>query len=180
MSLLKKIFGSTEQLNSSEVSDEKDEALKLILDAEEYDQYKQVVKNKENALKKGMGFDFPGEDASFSFMARQKAEDGNFVEALKYCNAAICLNSSWEYYDLRAQIKKDTDDLEGAIEDYTTCIDMQPNEGDLYKNRAIVKIALTDYSGAYEDMIKAGARLAEGVTPELLSELKELSGNSSC
>ncbi|QKX05844.1 hypothetical protein HN014_13310 [Aquimarina sp. TRL1] len=152
-----------------------DSQLKIILLEDEYSQYLQVKKNKEKFAEKGLGMNFPPEDSNFDFMSRQESEEGNFTKALRYSNASILLNPKLEYYELRAQIKRDLDDIEGAIEDYNICINMTPNEGNLYKHRGILKVALEDYSGAYEDMIKAGTLLADGVTPELISELRELS-----
>ncbi|WP_422092055.1 hypothetical protein [Tenacibaculum ovolyticum] len=175
MGIFGKLFNKKESIINQPESDIDDSQLKTILLEDEYSQYLQVKKNKEKFAEKNLGMNFPPEDSNFDFMSRQEAEEGNLARALRCSNASILLNPKWEYYELRAQIKRDLDDIEGAMEDYNVCIDMAPNEGDLYKQRGILKTALEDYSGAYEDMIKAGARLADGVTPEVISELRELS-----
>ncbi|WP_028890387.1 tetratricopeptide repeat protein [Tenacibaculum ovolyticum] len=152
----------------------KDNELELILGKEAYAQYEQVLKNKK---KNKTSEEALSEDAVFHFMADQNAMEEEFSEALKYCNAAIHLNPKNEYYQTRGDIKRVTDDLEGAIVDYSTCIEKEPKSGVLYKLRGTVKIGLQDYSGAYDDMVIAKSLSTEGVTDNLIKELKEITGN---
>ena len=48
-------------------------------------------------------------------------------------------------------------DYNGAISDYTKLIELDPNEAEAYKNRAISKYYTNDLKGACEDARKSGS-----------------------
>jgi tetratricopeptide (TPR) repeat protein len=85
-----------------------------------------------------------------------KAEKENYKGALADLNMAIELDKSLiEAYFARAfYVKEITGDYQGAIEDYTTAIDLKSDDNDfnLYSNRGHAKFMLKDYKGAITDI----------------------------
>lgn len=59
-----------------------------------------------------------------------------------------------EYYNI-ANNKSDSKDYQGAIENYTKAIDLNPNYSIAYVNRGDSKIKIQDYKGAIADFSKA-------------------------
>jgi tetratricopeptide (TPR) repeat protein len=58
-------------------------------------------------------------------------------------------------YFNRALAKTELKDYQGAIKDYTTAIEKDPNPGMAYYNRGLLKNKLKDNAGACTDLIKA-------------------------
>ena len=59
-----------------------------------------------------------------------------------------------EYYNI-ANNKSDSKDYQGAIENYTKAIELNPNYSIAYVNRGDSKIKIQDYKGAIADFSKA-------------------------
>jgi tetratricopeptide (TPR) repeat protein len=71
-----------------------------------------------------------------------------FVTSVSYCQTA-------EEYFNKAYGKNEIKDYQGAIEDYTKAIEINPNYSEAYNNRGTVKTNFKDYKGAIEDYTKA-------------------------
>jgi len=69
----------------------------------------------------------------------------------------IALNPqmSFAYYN-RGNIKNRMRDFEGAIQDYTTAMTLQPNFAEAFYNRALTLIYLKNTKDACLDLSKAG------------------------
>jgi tetratricopeptide (TPR) repeat protein len=59
-----------------------------------------------------------------------------------------------EYYNI-ANNKSDSKDYQGAIENYTKAIELNPNYSEAYVNRGDTKTKIQDYQGAIADFSKA-------------------------
>ena len=67
------------------------------------------------------------------------------------------------------------DDFPRAIADFTNAIEMDPDFGEAYYNRAVVYFMAKDYNSAWTDAHKA-EQSGYGVNPEFASKLKKVSG----
>lgn len=65
----------------------------------------------------------------------------------QYNNALTASNSLREF----AMAKMKEGDVKGAIEDYDKALEIFPDGGHLYQNRALAKMAIKDYEGAIAD-----------------------------
>ena len=84
----------------------------------------------------------------------------------------------------KAESYKDSGDAEiikgnvnQAIADYTKAIEINPNDGEAYNNRAVMYLGVKEYAKAKEDVHKAQA-LGYGVSPQLLENLGRESAKS--
>jgi len=77
-----------------------------------------------------------------------------FLNSLISISQTTYLEKSNEYFE-SAELKHDSKDYSGAIEDYTKAILLNPNDAQHYNFRGISKHELQDYKGAIEDYTKA-------------------------
>jgi tetratricopeptide (TPR) repeat protein len=96
-------------------------------------------------------------------LCKQQTPDVN--AALVCLNAALSLNPkhSASAYKWRSWAKQRIGDVQGAIEDISTAITMQPQEAKHYAIRADVKQHMGDIAGAMDD-IGLALQLAETTT----------------
>jgi hypothetical protein len=59
------------------------------------------------------------------------------------------------YFDNRALSKTEKEDYAGAIEDYTTSIELYPSDPETYYQRALVKVTMNNKYDACLDFRKA-------------------------
>ncbi len=80
----------------------------------------------------------------------------NFEEAIRCFSEAIRLQPDGvgAYYN-RAIVRRDNNDLQGALADYNEAIRLQPDSAEAYYNRAIVRRDNQDLQGALADFDEA-------------------------
>ena len=93
--------------------------------------------------------------AGFQAEGDKQFDMGNYPEAIAYYSAALDQfeNDTSYYHRGNARIK--LNDFQGAIDDYTKAISLNPQHASFYKNRASAKNELGDYQGAIPDFDKA-------------------------
>ena len=93
--------------------------------------------------------------AGFQSQGDKAFDKGNYQQSIRYYSAALeqFENDSSYYHRGNAKIK--LKDFQGAIDDYTKAIGINPNNASFYKNRASAKNELGDYQGAIPDFDKA-------------------------
>jgi len=60
-----------------------------------------------------------------------------------------------EVYNNRGILRKEMNDLDGALQDYNKAIELNPNDADVYNNRGILRKNMNDEEGALQDYNKA-------------------------
>jgi tetratricopeptide (TPR) repeat protein len=84
-----------------------------------------------------------------------KIESFNLLLAVEDCkDIKLKSDSFWLYYK-RGDLKYKLKDFQGAIEDYTKAIKINPNFPEAYYKRGFTKYALKNYHGAIEDYTKS-------------------------
>jgi len=83
----------------------------------------------------------------------------DYIGVINTCNDAIKLSLSLDsfnkFYAIRAFAKHELGDYQGAVEDYTKSLEIDPLFYTFYMNRGNAKEKLGDYQGALEDHNKA-------------------------
>ncbi len=92
-------------------------------------------------------------------------------EAMESADRAVALRSSADFLGLRALLRYEARDAEGAKKDYDKAIELSPTEPLLRANRAVVRRALKDDDGAMEDL-----NAALKIDPDCASALINRSG----
>ncbi len=83
---------------------------------------------------------------------RQLFEEGAYKEAIMTFNRSIEGDSlDLQSYYFRGKTKMIFEDMHGAMKDYNTVLDINPEYADAYYERGNVKSHLQDYYGAIED-----------------------------
>jgi len=87
--------------------------------------------------------------------ASSLSRSNNYEGAIKVYNSILKLQLSKEdasyIYEARGSVKKDIEDYNGAITDYTFALDLNPEYTMVYQARAEVKLLLQDLKGACAD-----------------------------
>jgi tetratricopeptide (TPR) repeat protein/S1-C subfamily serine protease len=78
-----------------------------------------------------------------------------YKEAAAAINKAIELSPRAAFYNSRGIVRKELGDKQGAIDDYTQAIKINPNYADAYNNRGNVRDDLGDKQGAIDDYNQA-------------------------
>ncbi|MFC2129876.1 tetratricopeptide repeat protein [Bacteroidota bacterium] len=79
-----------------------------------------------------------------------------YEDSFSYYNAAIIENPGISYlYFLRANLKKDMSDINGALKDYNETVRLDPENADAFNNRGSLNGMLGNYQQALSDFNKA-------------------------
>ena len=82
---------------------------------------------------------------------------------------------NWLAYHLRGRARMDTGDLEGAIEDFTECIELRPAYAEAWKARSNAHMLRGDRESAFDDAASLVERHVEaGRLGEALSDLERI------
>ncbi len=103
----------------------------------------------------------------------------NYKNSLCFFNTAIQENpENSGLYFIRAGLKKDIGDTEGALMDYSRTINLNPENADAFNNRASLRAMQGDYKSALNDLNKA-ITLNPGITESYFNraEVNKTLGN---
>lgn len=80
---------------------------------------------------------------------------GEFKEALQLLDQCLKTNPGFmEAYSLRAAVKEQLKDLDGALTDYSIYLDKFPDHQDVLLNRAVLRYKIGFYEQAKEDFVR--------------------------
>jgi len=107
---------------------------------------------------------------SYSNSSATKVQNGDYYGAWIDVEKSIAMSPKWApAYDIRGLIKEHTGDLDGALSDFTTAIELYPridfdtstmrgidiDAANAYYNRAGVELKMQDYKAAKSDYSKS-------------------------
>jgi tetratricopeptide (TPR) repeat protein len=114
-----------------------------------------TAKSQSDSLKTDTMSSKPANATTYFEEGKSLAESKRYVEAIKKFSTAIKLRPAYiEAFDERADAKEKIGDIESAISDYDTAINIKP-DGSLYSSRGFAKSKINDYKGAIADYTKA-------------------------
>ncbi|OHX65980.1 tetratricopeptide repeat protein [Flammeovirga pacifica] len=91
-------------------------------------------------------------DNIFFKLGRTYHADGDYINAMKYYDKAIALNTTnAKYYDSRGYLKKIVNDKKGAIQDFTTSINIYNKDPEIYYQRGLIQKDLHNNQSACND-----------------------------
>lgn len=95
-------------------------------------------------------------------IARNALQFEDYVLSIQYFNQIIKLKPYWaDPYYYRSVAKLNLDDLQGALDDATACIERNPYFENVFYLRGVIRQNMGDYSGAIADY-KQGLEFAPG------------------
>jgi len=111
---------------------------------------------------------------------KESGDKSELREALKEIDIAISLYPKRSYFEIRGIIKNKLDDINGAINDYSRCIEMEPSYPNCYVLRAMQYIEIGNKEMTLEDLNKAEqCGITNNVIKAVVSDLKnKLNTNS--
>lgn len=78
----------------------------------------------------------------------------HYLEALKNINQALLVKSNTDFHELRGDIYSATNTFEFAIRDYSMCLDIKAQNGNIYTKKGLARLKLGDKKGACSDWEK--------------------------
>ena len=111
----------------------------------------------------------PAEPAAFYEIAQILNESGQYTDGINFAKAAVDLDgSNFWYRALYAEFLHETNDTEGAIDQYESLVEQFPEKRDLYLNLATLYQRNRDYKGVISTLNKLEKRI--GIIEEVSME----------